>query len=532
MRMIERKGCIARWTALLAATALGACTVGPTYRAPVAAAPPAFGEATTGTTPAPSLAGWWRQYRDAELDRLIALTLKQSPDIDAAVARIAEARAQERVARAAYLPQVNAQAGTNYQKFSKNAGLASLASLLGGGSGGGTSGGGASGGGAAGGGTSGGGVAAPGGSIQTYSVGFDASWELDLFGGVARQVEGSRARTTAAVWNARDTQLSLVAETADAYLQLRGLQQREAIARGELARQQRNLEIAANTSRAGLIAQGDFIRQRAELASAQAAIPSIVAEGKAQMHALAVLTGQTPDALIVELSQPRAPLATPPAVPPGLPSDLLRRRPDVRAAERNLAAAIADIGVAVADLYPRFSLTGMAQLISTALSNLFTGDSLQLTGAANATFPLLDFGRRSGQVALRRAAADEAYAQYRRTVLSALRDVEDALIRIRTEQDRRTSLAAGLSDAQRAVGSVEARWRSGLTDFGDVLAARQSVISAEDQVAQSDSLLRRDLLSLYKALGGGWEDLPLDVPRAGAASANYTQPKDAATPDR
>lgn len=512
--------------AIAALAALAGCTVGPNYHPPEASAPPRFGEAVTDTQPAPQLNGWWHQYRDPELDRLVATALEQSPDISIAVARIQQARAQERIARAAYLPQVNATAGTTYQRFSKNAGLASLASLFGGGAGagGGTSSG-DSGGSGGSRGSSGGGITSPGSSIQTYSAGFDASWELDLFGGVTRQVEGSRARTEAAVWNARDAQLSLVAETADAYLQLRSLQEREAIARGEVSRQQTNLKIAADTSRAGLIAEGDFVRQRAELASAQAAIGPIVAEGKAQMHALAVLTGQTPDALIVELSRPRPALAVPASVPPGLPSELLRRRPDVRAAERNLAAATADIGVAVADLYPRFSLTGMAQLISTALSNLFTGDSLQLTGAANATFPVLDFGRRKGQVAIRRAAADEAYAQYRRTVLMALRDVEDALIRIRTEQDRRSVLAAGLTDARRAVGSVEARWRTGLTDFGDVLAARQSVLSAEDQVAESNGNLRRDLLSLYKALGGGWEDLPLAVPAPGEAASAYTQAK-------
>ncbi|RDE05045.1 Fis family transcriptional regulator [Sphingomonas aracearum] len=514
----------------MAAAALAGCTVGPAYRAPAVLTPPAFGEATTGAQPAPGLNGWWRAYADPELDRLIELALRQSPDLDAAVARIAQARAQEREARSAYYPQVNAQAGTNYQRFSKNAGFSSLASLFGGGSGGGASGGGASGGSSGGSGSgsggSGGGVAAPGGAIQTYSAGFDASWEIDLFGGVARQVEGSRARTAAAVWNARDAQLSLIAEVADAYLQLRTLQQREAVARNELARQERNLAIAANTSRAGLIAEGDTIRQRAELASAQAAIGPIVAEGKAQMHAIAVLTGETPDSLIAELARPRPSLGLPPAVPPGLPSELLRRRPDIRAAERNLAAATADIGVSVADLYPRFSLTGMAQFLSTALSNLFTGDSLQLTGNAAATFPILDFGRRSGAVAERRAQADEAYAQYRRTVLIALRDVEDALIRVRTEQERQAQLAAGLADARRSVGAVEARWRTGLTDFGDVLAARKSVLSGEDQLAQSEGNLRRALVSLHKALGGGWEDLPLDTaPRAGAAAGAYTAPK-------
>lgn len=507
---------------LFTALALGGCTVGPTYAPPRIGTPATFGEATTGAQPTPELAGWWRGYADPELDRLIDTALRQSPDIAIATARIAAARAQERESRAAYLPEVTAQAGANYQKFSKNAGLSSLTSLFGGGASDAT---GASGGTGGTGTGSGGGVAAPGGGVTTYSAGFDASWEIDLFGGVTRQVEGSRARIDAAVWNARDAQLSLVAEVVDAYLQLRVLQQRETIARAEIDRQARNLRIAQNTAKVGLIAEGDFVRQRGELATAQASIGPIVAEGKAQMHALGVLTGRTPESLIVELSRPRGPLGLPPTVPPGLPSELLRRRPDIRAAERNLAAASADIGVAVADLYPRFSLTGMAQLISTALGNLFTGDSLQLSGNAGVSFPLLDFGRRKGVVAERRAAADEAYAQYQRTVLSALRDVEDALVRIRSEQDVRTSLAAGLADAARGEQAVEARYRSGLTDFGDVLSARQSLYNAQDQLAQSEGALRRNLLSLYKALGGGWEDLPLVEQPAGARSSAYAAPK-------
>ncbi|WP_174274975.1 TolC family protein, partial [Sphingomonas bacterium] len=199
--------------------------------------------------------------------------------------------------------------------------------------------------------------------------------------------------------------------------------------------------------------------------------------------------------------------------------------PDVRAAERRLAAATADIGVAVADLFPRLSLTGMTQLISTALGNLFTADSLQVTAAAQATFPLLDFGRRTAQVSLRRAQADEAYHQYQRIVLGALRDVEDALIRIRAEQQRNDALKAGLADSGRAVRAVEARYTSGLIDFGAVLDARQSLLQNQDQVAQSDGMLRRDLTSLYKALGGGWEDLPLADADPRAASGAYTLPR-------
>lgn len=484
--------------ALLVSLALSGCTVGPNYTEPKLPAPAAFAEAD-GPQTTPNLQGWWQAYRDPELDRLIAMGLADNPDLKSAAARIRGARAQVRVARSAYFPQVNASAGTNYQQFSKNAGLSSLASLLGGGGGG--SAGGSSG--------SPSGVAVPGDDITVYSAGFDTSWELDLFGGTRRSVQGARARAEAAIWSARDAQLSLIAEIVDAYLQLRTLQAREQVAREEVGRQEKRLAILDHTAQSGLTPEGDFIRQRAQLAQAQAAVAPILAEGKAQMHGLGTLVGRTPDTLIAELTTASPPLPAPPQVPAGLPSDLLRRRPDVRMAERQLAAATADVGVAVADLYPRFTLTGGAQLISTALGNLFTGDSLQLTGAAQAMFPILDWGKRKGQVAQRKAQADEAYYAYQKTVLTALRDVEDALIRIRSEQERNHALQGGLADATRASRVVEARYASGLVDYGAVLDARASEISAHDALIQSDGALRRDTLALTKALGGGWEGLPL-----------------------
>ncbi|WP_174273225.1 TolC family protein, partial [Sphingomonas bacterium] len=282
-----------RALALAALALLAGCTVGPNYRPPEAKAPPAFGEAPPdlAAQPQPDLRGWWQGYRDPELDRLIAIALQESPDIGVAAARIAEARAQLRSARAGFFPEVDATGGVNYQRFSQNSGISSLSSLFGGGASGGSG--------------SGGGIAAPGNSIKTYSLGFDASWEPDLFGGVRRQVQGARAREAAAVLDARDAQLSLIAEIADDYLQLRTLQDRETIARAEVDRQTRNLQIMGNTAKAGLLPQGDFIRQRAQLATAQAAVGPIVAEGKARMHGIAALIGRTPDAMIAELAVPR-----------------------------------------------------------------------------------------------------------------------------------------------------------------------------------------------------------------------------------
>jgi NodT family efflux transporter outer membrane factor (OMF) lipoprotein len=488
---------------------LAGCMVGPDYRAPETATPAHYGEiaADQANVPAGSIQGWWKSYNDPELNRLVDIALADGLDVKTAAARIAEARAQERVARSGLFPQVNADGGVDSERFSKNAGLSSLASAFGGGGTGGT------------GGSSSGGIALPGGFVTTYSLGFDASWELDIFGGTRRQVQAAQAQTEAAVWNARDAQVSLVAEVVDDYFQMRLAQAREAVARAEVDRQTRNLQIMGENAQVGLVPQGDTIRQRAQLAQAQASVGPIVAEGKSEQHAIAALLAKTPDSMILELSQPGVTLPMPPIVPPGLPSDLLRRRPDVRAAERNLAAATADVGVAVADLYPKFSLTGMADLISTSLGNLFSLDSAQVTASAKATFPILDFGRRKGAVTQRKAQADEAYYQYQRTVLQALRDVEDALIRIRTEQQRNAQLRGGVADARRGLAAVNARYNSGLVDLTSVLDAQQSVLQDRDQLEQSDAMLRRDLVSLYKALGGGWEGMPPIAEHASAAGA-------------
>jgi NodT family efflux transporter outer membrane factor (OMF) lipoprotein len=486
-----------RRKSLLLAAALSGCTVGPDYAPPATQVPAQYAEAPAAPAPGATidLARWWSAFGDAELDRLVAAALAQSLDVQAAASRVRQARFAVAAARAALLPEVDATGNVTNVHFSKNAGFSSLASLFGGGTSAGTSG------------SSGqsGGIALPGGGITTYAIGFDASWELDLFGGGRRGIEGARARVEAAQWQARDTQVTLAAEVADAYLTLRMLQQREAVLRDEIARQNRGILLSAHSAEAGLTPQADTIRQRAALAAAEAGLEPILAEQRIEMHALGLLAGRPPEALIAELSAPGAALPAPPAVPPGLPSELLRRRPDIRAAERALAAATADIGVAVANLYPHFSLTGVAELISTALSNLLSPRSFQSTVTAGGMFPVLDFGRRRAEVNIRKEQREQAYLAYQRTVLAALKDVEDALVRVDTEQRRNAGLRAGLADSDRALAAVDARYRSGLVDLSAVLQARQFVLSARDTLASSDGALRQDLVSLYKALGGGWD---------------------------
>ncbi len=477
---------------------LAGCTVGPDYTPPQAEVPAAFvGPRSADTTPVADR--WWQAFADPKLDDLVARALSGSPDIAIAASRVRQARLQEIAARAQGLPQVNADANVTHIEFSKNAGFASLARLFGGQAGGSSGAGGSNG-------TSGG-IALPGSGITTYAAGFDASWELDLFGGVRRQVQGAVARTEAAEWSRRDAATILAAEVAQGYFALRFDQQQIAIIEAELVRQRGALKIAGDIARVGLVPPIDVTRQRGTITAAEARLQPIRADIAVRRHALALFLGQAPGALDGELADIPATTAMPPVptIPAGLPSDLLRRRPDVRAAERNLAAATADIGVAVADLYPRFSLTGMAQLLSTALANLFTGNSLQLTGTGAAQFPLLDWGRRKATVGLRKEAREQAYLQYRQTVLQALRDVEDALVQVDAERSRRVVLMRAVGDADASLHAITAQYRSGFVAQDAVLNAEAQLLSTREQVATSDAQLRQQTIALAKALGGGWE---------------------------
>ncbi|MBW4330801.1 efflux transporter outer membrane subunit [Stakelama sp. CBK3Z-3] len=482
---------------LMAATALAGCTVGPDYTPPEVETPAQFAEpAPTRSADTVDLAHWWTAFGDPQLDALIRTALADSPDVKTAASRLRNARVAETLARANYLPQVNASAGVNHIELSKNSGLSELAKAFG--SGGSDDSDGAP-----------SGIALPGSGITTYSAGFDASWELDLFGGNQRSVEGAAARLELAQWDARDAAVSLAAEVARSYLELRTLQRRETVMKEEIERQKRMVSLQANRARVGLNPETDTVRENADLQATQAQLLPIRIEERIHMHALAVLAGKAPGSMIAELSQPTSAAAIPPAVPAGLPSDLLRRRPDVRSAERRLAAATADVGVSVADLYPKFSLTGAAQLISTALSDLISTDSIQLQGAAQATFPILDFGRRRARVDESQETRQQAYISYQKTVLTALRDVEDALARVDGQQKRRKNLEASVESARRALSAAQARYDVGLADISAVLDARRSLLQQRETLTQSTGDLQDALASLYKALGGGWDDATL-----------------------
>ncbi|GGA38841.1 efflux transporter outer membrane subunit [Sphingomonas psychrolutea] len=478
-------------TALIGATLLAGCTVGPDYQAPTLAVPPSFAEpqgagAGTGVDPA----RWWTAFGDSTLISLVERALKDSPTVAIAASRVRQARLQEIAAYAVGRPTVDALGNVSHVEFSKNAGFSSLASLFSGGSGNG----------------SGGGIALPGSGITTYAAGFDASWEIDLFGGGRRGVEGALARSDAAVWSQRDAAVTLGAEVAQAYFALRLDQAQSAVVEDELGRQRRALEIAGNVAKVGLSPQIDVTRQRQSITSLEARLEPLRADTRVRIHALGILLGAEPESLTAELIAPPPTLASVPVVPAGLPSDLLRRRPDIRAAERQLAAATADIGVAVADLYPKFKLTGMAEFLSTSLASLLARDSLQASGVAGVSFPLLDWGRRKATVGLRKEDREQAYLRYKATVLGALRDVEDPLARIDAERRRNAALTRAVADAAATAHAVDAQYRTGFVAQNALIDAQITVLSAREQLVASDARLRQDTAALFKAIGGGWDE--------------------------
>ncbi len=477
---------LSRASLLLPPVFLAGCTVGPDYRPSPVPVPPAYAEASGKSGLADfELATWWTGFHDAELDTLVNRALAQNLDVQTAAARIREARAREVVAGAAGQPQLGAQASGTRQRISENAIPLPPGE---GGDGGGTFG-------------------LPGSEFTTWRVGFDASWEIDLFGKNRRTIEAARARTSEAIWNRRDLQVSIAAEVASAYLSLRTLQQRIERAQAELDRQQRFVRLVSARQRGGLVTGQDLEQQRSEAAAAAAAVPALRAQAEAQIHALGVLTGETPESLLDVLSVPKALPPLPPEIPAGLPSDLLRRRPDVRAAERELAASTADIGVAVADLYPRFSLTAGPGLVSTALSTLLQWGSRSFSIGGALNWPLFNGGKTRGNIEVANARQEQAMIGYRKAVLTALRDVEDALSRTEGDRGQLARLEAAAAAASRAEELARTRYRGGLVTYSDVLLAQAKRLNLEEQVVQTKGALARDSVALFKALGGGWPEM-------------------------
>jgi NodT family efflux transporter outer membrane factor (OMF) lipoprotein len=491
--------------------ALSGCAVGPNYKQPDIPTPEAYHELPASQADAPlsqpqardaDLSRWWTQFEDPLLDSLIARALQANLDLQTAASRVRQAREQEIIAGAGHLPSVSAS-GLGARIHSNSNPLAALSG--GGGRSGSVGSGGASGDGTSGAGASqGGNSATSGNTLKLFSLGFDATWEADIFGGTTRAIQAARANTEAARWQLRDAQVSLSAEVANTYLTLRTTQARIGILNESTQHQNELLSLAAARARAGFTTELDVNQQKAQLAATRAQLPQLQAQQRAAVHALGVLLGEEPGT--AEPPSGAQMPSIPTTLPVGLPSELLRRRPDVRRAERQLAAATAEVGVAVANLYPKFDLLAAANLAGSSVAHLFDSSSFSDVQGGLINWPLFKGGQLRANVRATREQQTQAYLAYRKSVLTALQDAEDALARYTSEQRRLAALLESETAASSSLHIAEEQYKVGLVTFINVLTASSTLLNTRDQVAQSRQILAQDLVSVYKALGGGWSD--------------------------
>ncbi len=451
---------------------LAGCAVGPDYRTPEVSAPAAWHSTMKGglksvSPEAAQLARWWDGLDDPQLSRLIDQAVANNPDLKLAQARLSEARARRGVSAADRFPTLNARAGANRSRSSEETGFG-------------------------------------GGSIgETWSAQFDASWELDVFGGKRRALEAADASLEASREDLRDVQVSLLAEVALNYVELRSYQARLAIALSNLATQTETWQIARWRHEAGLTTQLDEDQALLNLEQTRSQLPALQTGLEQSKNRLAVLLGRKPGEL-TELEAPAAIPHIPVEVAVGIPADTLRNRPDLRRAERQLAAATAQVGVATAALYPNFSLSGTLGLQALSSANLLQASARMFSVAANAGWVLFDAGRIRQNIEVQNALQQQALIRYESAVLGALRDVENALVAYAEEQNRRVALAAAVQAAQSAAGLAASQYAAGLIDFQAVLDTQRSLLNLQDQLSQSEAAVTSNLARLYKTLGGGW----------------------------
>jgi NodT family efflux transporter outer membrane factor (OMF) lipoprotein len=516
--------------ALFGALGLAACTVGPDFQHPSLFSPASWFAARKTTAQAieasmptaePVDPEWWRSFNDPVLTGLVRRAAQGNLDVQAATARLAQSRAQRGIAAADLFPQVNGNSSYTRERVSKQGAI----SLIGGGGAGGGSGG-ASAGGSPGtqnnglGGTQG---AFPSSSgippFDLFQGGFDASWELDLWGRVRRSVENADATLQASREDRRSTLLSTIAEVARDYMQLRGAQETLRITRSNLKSAEESAFLTGERARGGLGTDLDVANARAQVESTAAAIPQLEQQEAQGINAIGLLLGQPSATLQAELggANPPGVPRIPPRVPIGIPSELARRRPDIRQAEAQLHAATAEIGVAKADFYPKLTLSGSAALQATQLKNLGLPAQTYSLGPS-LTIPIFEGGRLRRTVDLRTAQQQEAAVNFQKTVLQAFTDVDNALIAYGAEQRRQARLSEQVVQSRRALDLAQKRYRQGVSDFLEVLTAQRTVLQAEQSLANSTATVSSNLVALYKALGGGWEGTYPDQPvPAGAA---------------
>ena len=488
--------------ALACAALLGGCVMGPDFHRPETTPPASFDSLARAPAGLPSKpvttpydgARWWSVFQDPLLDGLVDEARRQNLDLQAAALRIEEARAQLGAAAAQGRPSVSGMGVGGRQRSSQNGFFSAL-------SGGAQQQGGAPGGAAA------QQQAAPSPYSDLFQVGFDATWELDLWGKARRGVEAANASIESAEQARGNALISLTAEVARTYLQLRGAQRQRAIVEADIADGRELLRLTESRSHSGFSARADAVQQQAQLSSSEAQLPPIDQSIAQATNGLALLLALPPGALAQRLgTAPVADIALPPAVPVGLPGDLLRRRPDVLKAEADLHAATAKAGQAKAQLFPSITLGGLGGLQSVHASSLTDWASRFWIGGAQVSIPIFEGGKLKAQIRTADVQAKEAALAWRGTVLSAYHDADNALEAYADEQRHAAALDKALADARRGDELMRSRQRSGFVSMIEVLDTQRRVHQAQEQTLQSTVAAATDLVALYKALGGDWSE--------------------------
>jgi NodT family efflux transporter outer membrane factor (OMF) lipoprotein len=493
--------------------ALTGCTVGPDFKRPDWISPESWfgGRKEAVQRPVsipveePIDADWWALFHDPVLTGLERRVAAENLDVKVAKVRLAESRAQLGVARSGLFPTLGGNVSYVREQASNNGLFALIPSATNANAANGTPT------------NSAGGVSGTGQQpFDLYQAGFDVSYEVDLWGGVRRSVESATATSEAAKEATRSVLLSSLAEVARDYVQLRGVQADLQIARDNVQTARQSLSLTQQRAEGGVTTDLDVANASAQLRTTLAQIPSLEQQEAQFINALSLLLAQPPNGLRADLGTAKPVPPVPPRVPVGVPSELARRRPDIRQAEAQLHASTADIGVAKANFYPSLNLTGSLGLQSLQISNAFNLNSKQYAVGPGLTIPIFEGGQLRSTLELREAQQQEAAVNFQKTVLQAWHDVDNALTAYQAEQARRDELSHAVTDNQHALVLAQSRYQQGVEDFLTVLDTERNLLSAQLQFADSTTTVSSNLVALYKALGGGWE---VDMPDAQTTAA-------------
>ena len=431
------------------------------------------GGLSVGDADPQTLAAWWTTLNDPDLSSLIDCAVLSNLDLKKAMARVRESRARRGMTKADLFPTLDATGAANWSRSNKDTGSGKTSDL--------------------------------------FAATFDAGWELDIFGGVRRSVEAAEADLQANNEDLRNVLVSLIGEVTLNYIEVRTFQTRLTVAEANLEAQNETYQLTVWRYQAGLSDELTVQQARYNLENTRSQIPALRIGLEEAKNRLAVLLGEQPGTVHIELEE-RKPIPVPQLeLAVGVPADILRRRPDLRRAERQLAAQTARIGMAMADLYPKLTLGGSIGMETLSLTNLSSTGSWTLSGGPRITWAIFKAGAIRQSIEVQSALQEQYLIAYEATVLSALEEVENTLVSYAEEQQRRDNLRNAIQAAQKAVDLAQHKYQAGLTDFSNVLDAQRSLLSFEDQLAQSDGAVTSNLVRLYKALGGGWTSLTPDV---------------------